>query len=294
MARRDLDDDAPWLAEASPRAETRVTRRSFFWTLLVLLTLAAVAAIGMVVLLSKKGGGSTQGYMEADQAPLITAEPGPYKIPPTDPKGMAVEGQDQTIYAAGEGIDAGSTIDQSATPEAPIARPGSEPSEPTLPPPGPPRDLVPKITPDAVPAPAASPKPLIAKPVTAPLPAVAPAKSTTPPAPVVPRPVAVAPKPAVTPAPPASAAVASAAPKPADTPAKRSGTAQLGAFSTPEKAEAAWAALSGKLGMAGFGKHVIRIESNGQTLYRLRATGGDATTLCAGLKASGQPCTVVE
>ncbi|MEY3268681.1 MAG: hypothetical protein RL480_1441, partial [Pseudomonadota bacterium] len=26
---------------------------------------------------------------------------------PLDPKGLAVEGQDQTIYAAGEGIDEG-------------------------------------------------------------------------------------------------------------------------------------------------------------------------------------------
>ncbi|WP_426169315.1 SPOR domain-containing protein [Sandarakinorhabdus sp. DWP1-3-1] len=284
MARRDLDDDAPWLAEASPRAETHVTRASFFWTAAILLGLAAVVAIGLVLLLSKKNAGSTQGYMEAEQAPVITAEPGPYKIPPVDPKGMQVEGQDQTIYAAGEGIDAGSVIDQSAMPEAVLPRPG------TAPPPGLPEDLVPPMqAAPTVNAPgAAPPKLVLPPPATRPAaipPALAP-KTTAPAAIAVAKPPIAAP--AATPKP------AAATPKIVELPAKKPSSVQLGAFSSPEKADAAWAALAGKPGIAGFGKRVIKIESNGQTLYRLRASGGDAAALCASLKAAGRACAVVE
>ncbi|PZN92172.1 MAG: hypothetical protein DCF31_17370 [Alphaproteobacteria bacterium] len=284
MARRDLDDDAPWLAEASPRAETHVSRASFFWTAAILLGLAAVVAIGLVLLLSKKNAGSTQGYMEAEQAPVITAEPGPYKIPPIDPKGLQVEGQDQTIYAAGEGIDNGSIIDQSAMPEAVLPRPG------TAPPPGLPTDLVP---------------PMQAAP-TVNAPGAAPPRLVLPPPATVTRPAAIPPAFAPKTAGPAAVAttkspVAAVPPKPVvatpkivEMPAKRASTVQLGAFSSLEKADAAWAALAGKPGMGGFGKRVIPIQSNGQTLYRLRASGGDAAALCASLKAAGQPCAVVE
>lgn len=260
MARRD-DDDAPWLAEAGgSRASTTVTRRSFFWTALILLSLAAVTAVGLILLFSKKDTGSTAGYMNPEQAPLITAEPGPYKITPADPKGMDVEGQGQTIYATGEGIDTGSVIDQSAMPEEPIARPGTEPREP---PPGPPRNLLP------TPAPA---------PPTATAPAAeVPAKPQPAPAP---KPAAQAPAEK----PPAA--------KPAATPPKKSaGIVQLGAFSSAEKAEAAWAKLAGKHGLSG--KRVIAVESNGQTLYRLRATGNSAE-ICQKLKSAGDACAVVE
>jgi cell division septation protein DedD len=216
------------------------------------------------LLLSKKDSGSTQGYMNAEQAPLITAEPGPYKIPPLDPKGLAVEGQDQTIYAAGEGIDQGSVIDPNAGPEAPMPRPGTEP-------PGLPQDLLPEMAP-APPAPVAEAVPKIALP---------PAKSAA----------TVATKPA----PPAPTKVPPAATKPAaPAPAKKSGTVQLGAFSSLEKANAAWAGMATKPALAGFAKRILLVESDGKTLYRLRASGGDAAETCRSLKAAGAPCTVVE
>jgi hypothetical protein len=265
--RRDEDENAPWLAEAAAPVRTNVSKRSLFWTLLVLLSLATLAAVGLVLLLSKKDSGSTQGYMNAEQAPLITAEPGPYKVPPLDPKGLAVEGQDQTIYAAGEGIDEGSFIDPAAGPEAPLPRPGSAP-------PGLPQDLLPDAvtTPaaDTIPAPAAPPTPGMAN----------------PPAVIAPKP---APPMARTPPPPA-AKPAFAAPAPT----KKTGTAQLGAFSSVEKANAAWAALATKPALAGFARRVQVIESDGRTLYRLRASGGDAAELCRNLQAAGAPCTVIE
>jgi cell division protein FtsN len=284
MTRRDpdTDDDAPWLAPAGTPARARVSRRSLFWTAFVLLGLAAVASVGLIMLLSKKDSGSTQGYMNAEQAPLITALPGPYKQPPLDPRGMAVEGQDQTIYAAGKGIDEGSTIDMSAKPEQPLPRPAAG-----QPPPGPPRNLVPEAMSGAPATP----------PATAPQPAAVP--SAAPPRSIPVQPAIIVP-PRATEKP---AAPPPAKPKPTPdpvaklpvTPAKGPGTAQLGAFSTEEKANAAWASLAASHGgLAGFSKRLIKIEANGKTLWRLRAGGGDAAALCAKMKAGGDACTVVE
>jgi cell division septation protein DedD len=253
MARRDQDDDdAPWLAEASTRPQTRVSKRSFFWTAAILLALVAVLAIGTIMLLSKKDSGSAEGYMNAEQAPLITAEPGPFKVAPADPKGLAVEGQDQTIYAAGEGIDQGSVIDQSAVAEVPLPRPGSEP------PPGLPTDLVPEGARETT---------------QVPLP-TAPPIATSPPL-IIPPPTASTPKPV---APPAAKPVA---------PAAKAGTVQLGAFSSAEKAESAWAAMAARTpGLAGH--KVVPVEVGGKTLYRLRATG--PAGVCEKVKAAGDAC----
>lgn len=265
MARRDLDDDAPWLAEAAPAARTEVSRRSLFWTVFIVLVLATIAAVGLVLLISKKDGGSTQGYMNAEQAPVITAEPGPFKVKPADPSGMVIEGLDGTMYTAGEGIDQGSAIDPSLAPEAPLPRPGTVT--------GPPRELVPEpmdesiVTPPAtVPANVQRPAPAAAPPVAAPA-----AKPL----------VAVPPPPASAPA------------KPAETKAPaKSGNVQLGAFSSEEKANAVWAGLAGKHGLSG--KRIIAVESGGKTLYRLRAASGDPAATCAKLKAAGDACAIVE
>ncbi len=307
MARRDTDtdDDAPWLAPAGTPARTRVSRRSVFWTLFILLGLAAVATVGLILLLSKKDSGSTQGYMNAEQAPLITADPSPYKIPPIDPKGLSVEGQDQTIYAAGEGIDHGSTIDMSALPEQPIPRPGS-----AEPPPGPPRNLVPDAMTGAAspPVAVAPPRPAAVQPAMAPPPrAIVPASKPAAPAakpPALPptqAPTTAKPKPLPEPmaakpvAPKPPVATTPAAPAASGTTAKKPGIVQLGAFSSEEKANAAWASLAARHGgFAGFSKRLMKVESDGKTLWRLRAGGGDAAVLCAKMKAGGDACSVVE
>jgi cell division protein FtsN len=225
------------------------------------------------MLLSKKDSGSSEGYMNAEQAPLIEAEPGPFKVRPADPKGLAVEGQDQTIYAAGEGEDIGSVIDQSAQPEAPLPRPGEAPAAPT--------DLLPEGATEGVqvPAPVPSTAPLL-PPATAPKPAMPPvAKPVAPPAAAVPKPAPPAAKPpAPKPAPPA-----------ATQPAK-GGTVQLGAFSSAEKAESAWAAMAAKNPALSSHK-VVPVDVGGKTLYRLRATG--PAGVCAKVKAGGDACTEV-
>ena len=270
MARRnDDDDDAPWLAEAAPAARTTVSKRSLFWTLFIVLALATIAAVGLILLMAKKDGGSTQGYMAADQAPVITAEPGPYKIAPTDPAGMTIDGLDGTMYTAGEGIDSGSNIDPSLAAEAPLPRPGTET--------GVPRDLIPEEGMETIP-PGTAPA---AKPPTAPPapPAISPAIQKPLPA----KPAATAPKPVI------------AVPKPVATPptaAAKPGIVQLGAFSSEEKASAVWAGLAGKHGLSG--KRITAIESGGKTLYRLRASSADPAATCARMKAAGDACAAVE
>jgi cell division protein FtsN len=86
---------------------------------------------------------------------------------------------------------------------------------------------------------------------------------------------------------------ANAAQNPAN-PAKKSGLAQLGAFSSVEKANAAWASLAARPALGGFTRRITVVESDGKTLFRLRASGGDAAELCRSLKAAGAPCTVIE
>jgi cell division septation protein DedD len=272
----DLDDEAPWLAEAVPPQRTEVSRRSLFWTVFIVLALATIAAVGLVLLMSKKDSGSTQGYMNAEQAPVITAEPGPYKVAPADPAGMRIDGLDGTMYTAGEGIDQGSAIDPSLAPEAPLPRPGAVT--------GPPRDLVPEPMADpsvaaAVQRPAA---PVIVPPVAA-------AKVTAPPAVPAAKPVAPAPKPVA--AAPAKPLVT--LPRPADaSPAAKPGTVQLGAFSTEDKANAAWSSLAARHSLSG--KRVVAVISGDKTLYRLRAASGDPATTCAKLQAAGDACAIVE
>lgn len=275
---RDLDDDAPWLAEATPVPRTEVSRRSLFWTLFIVLALATIAAVGLVLLMSKKNGGSTQGYMNAEQAPVITAEPGPYKVTPADPAGMHIDGMDGTMYTAGEGIDQGSAIDPSLAPEAPLPRPSAVT--------GPPRDLVPEPMAEAAvatPAPAPRPAaPVAVPPVAAPKPAAPLAVPVAKPVTPVPKPVVAAPaKPLVT------------LPKPVEAPpAGKAGTVQLGAFSTEDKANAAWGTIAAKHGLSG--KRVIAVNSGDKTLYRLRAASSDPAATCAKLKAAGDACAIVE
>jgi hypothetical protein len=295
-------EDAPWLEAAEPEPVQRasVSRRSLYWTLAGIFVLAILAVAGGIALFGKRQSGSTAGYMNAEQAPLITAEPGPYKLPPTDPKGLQVEGQDQTIYAAGEGAGPASQIDTSAVPEEPMPKPDVE---------GPPRDLLPPAAvgasaPAAAIPPQPAPKPVAPPAIATPRPAE-PAKAPPPAAKAEPPKVdPVKAKAAPPPAPAKDSAPKAAGMQPADepgvmqapVPGKRpSHTAQIGAYSSPEKAEAAWAAALAKSpGLASRRKQVTEVESGGKTLYRLRAVGADAEGLCAELKAAGLACSVVD
>jgi len=102
------------------------------------------------------------------------------------------------------------------------------------------------------------------------------------------------PTPAATPA-PARQQQAQAAPTPAPaTPAAGGATVQLGAFSSQASANAAWKALSGRFKyLAPLTQSVVPAQVGGKTVYRLRASGADAKTLCGRLRVAGESCVPV-
>ena len=71
---------------------------------------------------------------------------------------------------------------------------------------------------------------------------------------------------------------------------------QLGAFSSREKALAAWEAAGAGGGLAGLHRQVETIVREGKTLYRLRATGVGARggAVCDAVKATGAACVAVK
>ena len=342
MARRD-DDDAPWLAEGvREERSTLVPRARLVGGGLLAVLLAMLVALGVYLAAGKKADGS-QGYVRAEDAPLIAADAGPYKVPPADPGGAQIGGVTDTLAAAGAGDDAGSAIDLTDT-EEPLARPGALPTDllPATIAPAPVVALV-HPTPSAsqtaserspapfaiqpaakVPVPAAAARAPATMPV-AKAPAAAPAKAevtTSPPSakpanaakPDRPKPTAQKPRlrDAAAPVdllPPAADPLAATLPRPkpkptadpaavSDTPkAKTLTTLQLGAFSSPEKAEAAWIKAGGDGALSGLAKRIEPVERDGKTLYRLRAGGvapDAAAALCARLHAAGAACIVAQ
>jgi hypothetical protein len=73
---------------------------------------------------------------------------------------------------------------------------------------------------------------------------------------------------------------------------------QLGAFSSPERANEEWKKLQAESGgmLEGLSPRVVVGESQGKTLYRLQAEVRDeaqARAICGGLKVSKKPCVPV-
>ena len=283
MAQR--DEDAPWLAEAAPlRAAPK--KRPLLNIVIAVLALGAVAAVALLMLLGRRDGGSSQGYMEADQAPLIEADAGPYKVPPADRQGMDVQGDGEVIHEAVRGENPGAVIDMGALPEESLGRP---------------RDLLPPGSPAPPPA-APAGQPVQVQVMPAGPTATAPARPLA--KPVVPQPVAVKPvpaKPVAVPPAPASKppAAASATPKTVTKPpapvtppaATGSKTVQIGAFSSEAKAEEEWARVSGKAKLTG--KQIQKLtSSSGKTMWRVRGTAADPDASCKAILAVKGACEV--
>jgi len=285
------DEDAPWLAEAPPLrpAAGAARRRPMLNIAIAVLALGAIAAVGLLMLLGRKDGGSSQGYMEASQAPLIEADAGPFKIAPENREGLELEGEGEVIHEAVRGEDVQSQIDLNAVPEEPIGRP---------------RDLLP---PDATPNPAPNPA-VTAPPVSAgqPVPVqVVPAQrpAPKPETPAARAPVATQAKPAPAPqakpaaVPPAKplANIAAALEKPATPPKPAAGASlvQIGAFSSEAKAEEEWARVAGKGKLTG--KRIEKLTSSaGKTLWRVRGLASDAAASCQAILAASGACEVVK
>ena len=98
---------------------------------------------------------------------------------------------------------------------------------------------------------------------------------------------------AATPQRPVARPAPAARPAPTATPA-RGATIQLGAFSSQAGATSAWRALSGRFRyLAPLNHSVIPVQAGGRTLYRLRASGPDASGICRRLQVAGEDCTIV-
>ncbi len=253
------EDRLPWLepVEEEGGDEGISAGRLIAGLLVALVTLGLI--VGGVYWLKQRAGGSGTA---SDDPTLIAAQPGPYKVKPAEPGGMTVKGQGDSSYAASEGADPNAKIDLSAIPEAPIAKGG---------------EATPTPAPTAPVAPAPATPVQVAK---APAPVVKKAEAAPAPA----KPAPAKPVPAKVEAPQAE-------------PASVSGGSriQLGAFSSSAKANDAWKSLSGRFSyLAALSKEVLPVESNGKTIYRLRAAaGGQASSICARLKVAGEACVVV-
>ena len=122
------DGQLPWLEpvddEDGPRG---VSAKKMLAALFVVLVAAAIVA-GTFFWLGQRdpvGIGAPE---------LIRAEPGPYKVKPTDPGGLDVAGESGTAFETSAGQDSDAQLDLNALAEQPVVRPPKE--EPKRIPPG--------------------------------------------------------------------------------------------------------------------------------------------------------------
>ena len=123
-SRSTYDEQLPWLEavddEDGPRG---LSARRMLGAVLVVL-LAAVVVGGTFFWLGRRDA-------EVAGAPeLIRAEPGPYKVRPTDPGGLDVAGESETAFQTSAGEETEAELDLSAVAEQPVARPKEEPKPP--------------------------------------------------------------------------------------------------------------------------------------------------------------------
>jgi cell division septation protein DedD len=110
-------EQLPWLEAVDDEdGPPGVSARKMFVALLLVLG-AALLVAGTFYWLGRSSPA-------ADGAPeLIQAEPGPYKVRPSDPGGLDVSGDSHTAYETSAGEDPDAQLNLSAVPEAPIVQP---------------------------------------------------------------------------------------------------------------------------------------------------------------------------
>jgi hypothetical protein len=227
------EDRLPWLEAVEEDDEKEGPGAAKLIAFVVIGLVAIGLIVGGLFWMGNRDAGSQGGEPE-----LIAAPEGDYKVKPTDPGGMKVEGEGDTAFAASAGADPKGKLNENAMPEAPVAR-----------------QKAPQIAQNAATPPAAAPK-------------AAPAAPKAP----EPAPKAEAPAPA----------------------AGGGATVQLGAFSSQAGANNAWKKMSGRFGYLSPLTHsVTTVTTGGKTLYRLRASGPDAASLCGRLRVAGESCVAV-
>jgi hypothetical protein len=108
----------PWLEPVDDEDEPPALSARKMLAAIVVVLLAAALVAGTLYWLGKRHADEGTGPPE-----LIKAEPGPYKVKPTDPGGIDVAGDSETTFATGAGQDVDGQLDLNALPEAPIAKP---------------------------------------------------------------------------------------------------------------------------------------------------------------------------
>jgi hypothetical protein len=108
-------DSRPWLEPVEVEQEPSGPRLGKPILLAILALVVLGAAVGAYSWWSSQG--ATEGHGE-----LIPAPPGPYKVKPSDPGGMDVDGEGDTAFAASAGGEPQGKIDMSAVPEEPILK----------------------------------------------------------------------------------------------------------------------------------------------------------------------------
>ena len=262
----------PWLEPVEDEDDLPETGgggggRIALW-LVVLLVVIAVLFGGFIVWQRHRA-------QSADIGQIIHAPVGPYKEKPANPGGLPVNESDVIASRMGTGNDIDSPIDLSKIPEQPITGAGSDRGQEPQAPPQAPTAQAPNAPAAAVPAPVTK---------TPPRPAIAYAPNAAS-APVVKAPPASRPS-----APPVPAKAAA----PTTPPSAGGGTIQLGALGSEAKAKQVWKSLSGRFAsLAPLAMSITPVKVGDTTLYRLRASGGDARRLCAQLRVAGETCNVV-
>jgi hypothetical protein len=122
------DSQLPWLEpvddEDGPRGVSAA--KMLAWLVVVVVAAVIIAATFFYV-----GQRDPVGIGAPE---LIRAEPGPYKVKPTDPGGLDVAGESGTAFETSAGQDSDAQLDLNALAEQPVARPPTE--EPKRIPPG--------------------------------------------------------------------------------------------------------------------------------------------------------------
>jgi cell division septation protein DedD len=261
------DDRLPWLEPV----EEDVEEGGVGPARLIIALVAALLLIGVLVggffFLRGRGDMAASG-----DGSVIKAPDSYYKERPANPGGMDVGTGDEIVYSASKGNEVQSTIDVNGAAETPVNVDHAKVPVP-VPAPAAPVAAAAPARPVAAPPVAAKTKPLAGAPV-------ADATVSTKVAPPVVKPAPPRPKPVTTPVEAKSSAGGS--------------TVQLGAFSSEAKANSAWKTLSGRFSfLSGLTQSVVAVQSGDKTLYRLRASGPDAGSICAKLRTAGESCTVI-
>ena len=121
------DGQLPWLQAVDDEDEPRGISARKMMAALGLVLIAVLLVAATFFWLGRRQT-VTNGPPE-----LIKAEPGPYKVKPSDPGGLDVQGESETAFETSAGEDKDSQLDLSKVPETAVIKPPKEPPVQHLP-----------------------------------------------------------------------------------------------------------------------------------------------------------------